>query len=1002
MGDLGITIALGGISYLKTVYNYWKDNDMCFQSLINRIFILESPLREIQKENFELSPALAGGIETIQRLITDVKTFVLKYNESSSYRMCMRFIRSGRYASKMKSLNDRIDQATQALSVNLLATHEKRRVEDMQDMKIFVERTIKNALKVDPKDSNAQTVMKEVSTTISTLETFMNPMSQSEQLLVSNMKQELENERLVVFEIIQQSLNSISEDMAHIKSVLTNTYHSNSSRNIRDETVRTLKLRESDLTLNKNYLLGSGGFSKVYYGENYGAPVAIKVIKAKGEGREENGMMIKELKKIENEALLTNDVGSKCAHVIHCYGFVHQEDLSTSWLVLELSIGSVSNLLAEQILPSKITLPLLLSWMMDASRGVAYLHRRHIIHKDIKGQNYLVCMNPYELIVKIGDFGISKDNNSITAGTTTNLGGAGTAAFQAVEIRMTHNTTKSNYATDVYSLGMTFLQMLLGTVPDSNIWTFQEQIESALSTHESCHRSSNAIDNDGSGSDDIGLCLSLLKELIFSMLSMDMTSHDQDTDGEDDSLDDSDSFSLLPGYYKGLEPNTRPFARDVLSTITDIMHILCKGDPRRDVISLYYGDTRGFIHNIQEDVKVKHWQRMGYTVEATTQAIKDITVSEEKLSRKLIKLAKPPMSDLKEAAGDDEDNDDGKTSSGSGKGQSKSSKSGKSSKSSKSKSNKDKKKSTKSVREFDVEATIMAAHPSGKLLCLAATNDMIFSGGGQSTLGGGGEVKVWSRSTYQNARTLRPGHWKYVNQIVIDSKQGKLYTGSSDNSIKIYNMLNDFKLLKTITAHKMGVTSIAYHNDALISASYDKKIKVYSGCERMLYNEERTLLSHDAGVTSVVINPLQNAVISASADWTICVHSLSDYGLHYRIKKHDDVVNCLSLMKNLLASGSDDKTINIYDMNDQYVVLHTIEEHYSIINSITFDIRNGLLFTGGNDKRCKVFDSSNDFAYMTDLEPHEGVIYAVICASKDRYLTAGADGTIKAHRLVEV
>jgi len=49
------------------------------------------------------------------------------------------------------------------------------------------------------------------------------------------------------------------------------------------------------------------------------------------------------------------------------------------------------------------------------ANGLAYLHGIHIIHRDVKSSNYLVCTNNQtnvntskQIIVKIADFGLSR------------------------------------------------------------------------------------------------------------------------------------------------------------------------------------------------------------------------------------------------------------------------------------------------------------------------------------------------------------------------------------------------------------------------------------------------------------------------------------------------------------------------------------------------------------------------------------------------------------------
>ncbi|WP_437283672.1 AAA family ATPase [Sorangium sp. So ce375] len=94
--------------------------------------------------------------------------------------------------------------------------------------------------------------------------------------------------------------------------------------------------------------------------------------------------------------------------------------------------------------------------------ALAELHRRHVIHKDIKPQN-LLC-NPDTGEVKITDLGIA----SLASREAQELAHdgliEGTLAYMAPEQTGRMNR-RVDERTDLYSLGVTFYEMLTGTLP---------------------------------------------------------------------------------------------------------------------------------------------------------------------------------------------------------------------------------------------------------------------------------------------------------------------------------------------------------------------------------------------------------------------------------------------------------------------------------------------------------------------------------------------------------
>ena len=90
--------------------------------------------------------------------------------------------------------------------------------------------------------------------------------------------------------------------------------------------------------------------------------------------------------------------------------------------------------------------------LVEVASAVAYLHKRGIIHGDIKANNVLISNDNH---AKLCDFGLSKFCNTCT---TSMLRGAGSLRWQAPELWDEHKETKT-FASDAYAYGITVAEV---------------------------------------------------------------------------------------------------------------------------------------------------------------------------------------------------------------------------------------------------------------------------------------------------------------------------------------------------------------------------------------------------------------------------------------------------------------------------------------------------------------------------------------------------------------
>lgn len=103
--------------------------------------------------------------------------------------------------------------------------------------------------------------------------------------------------------------------------------------------------------------------------------------------------------------------------------------------------------------------------MYQLCSAVMYAHAHGVIHRDIKPQNIFLTSDG---IIKLGDFGIATFSNSVHVTREASL--VGTVQYLAPEIP---NHREGNDRSDIYSMGITFFELITGRVPFDGDNSFQ-------------------------------------------------------------------------------------------------------------------------------------------------------------------------------------------------------------------------------------------------------------------------------------------------------------------------------------------------------------------------------------------------------------------------------------------------------------------------------------------------------------------------------------------------
>ena len=119
-------------------------------------------------------------------------------------------------------------------------------------------------------------------------------------------------------------------------------------------------------------------------------------------------------------------------------------------LIMEYANGGDINKKIKEQMPKHFEEKLLIDWLTQLCSALQYIHDKKIIHRDIKPAN--IFLNDLGQI-KLGDFGVSKNLESLKMATTF----IGSMNYLAPEIVEGKNYS---FEADIWSLGVTFYELM--------------------------------------------------------------------------------------------------------------------------------------------------------------------------------------------------------------------------------------------------------------------------------------------------------------------------------------------------------------------------------------------------------------------------------------------------------------------------------------------------------------------------------------------------------------
>jgi WD40 repeat protein len=260
-------------------------------------------------------------------------------------------------------------------------------------------------------------------------------------------------------------------------------------------------------------------------------------------------------------------------------------------------------------------------------------------------------------------------------------------------------------------------------------------------------------------------------------------------------------------------------------------------------------------------------------------------------------------------------------------------------------------------------------------------------------------IKLWDVVTGREIRTLQ-GHNNVVKSVSFSPDRKTLASGSDDKTIKIWDV-NTGKEIRTLQGHNSVVMSVSFSQDSktLAVGSADNTVTLWN---METGNEISVLKGHKSVVISVSFSPDRKTLATGSRDKTIKLWDLSTGKEIRTLKGHEDSVNSVSFSfdRKTLATGSEDRTVKLWDVVTGQEI-RTLKGHDSWVWSVNFSSDGKTLVSGSEDRTVKLWDVVTGQEIRT-LKGHDNPVKSVSFSSDDKILATGSsDNTVKLWNLLD-
>ncbi|KAK2705712.1 WD repeat-containing protein 48-like [Artemia franciscana] len=241
-----------------------------------------------------------------------------------------------------------------------------------------------------------------------------------------------------------------------------------------------------------------------------------------------------------------------------------------------------------------------------------------------------------------------------------------------------------------------------------------------------------------------------------------------------------------------------------------------------------------------------------------------------------------------------------------------------------------------------------------------------------------GVIRIWNCKNSTDPYLLSmEHHTDWVNDIILCCNGRFIISGSSDQTVKVWNAQKGF-CMSTLRTHKDYVKVLAYAKDReqVASGGLDKNIYLWDVNTLTALTASNNIVTttnlpgNKDSIYSLAMNQSGTLILSGSSDKIIRIWDPRDCNKKpIKLKGHTDNVRCLLVNKEgtHCLSGSSDGTVRLWSIGQQRYIT-TLRPHDEGVWTIQANDSFNLVFSAGRDKAVWLSDLNAETSALLCVE----------------------------------